>query len=158
MRGKRRDLADPTIGWFHWQKWKRTKWLLFPFFSGNTANFDVWPDLSEFSPEELYPSDLYYADGSQAGTLSVSKLLVFCVLSVFYFFYSLFILFFNLFWFSFNFMVGLYTATNPLTIQRHFAWMQTYGLDGMADTLLTYSSFFQFYKNLEIQKKIAINA
>jgi hypothetical protein len=52
--------VEKSVGWFHWSKSNVPP-------SGTTANFDVWPDLSEFGADELYPSALHYSNGSIAG-------------------------------------------------------------------------------------------
>jgi len=77
--------ADRPVGWFHWARNSGAP-------SGTNSNFDVWPDLSEFGSDELYPTSLHYANGAVA---------------------------------------GLYTADDAKVINRHFQWMQTYGLDGV---------------------------
>eukprot|EP00026_Physarum_polycephalum_P007217 Phypoly_transcript_07274.p1 GENE.Phypoly_transcript_07274~~Phypoly_transcript_07274.p1 ORF type:complete len:266 (+),score=21.61 Phypoly_transcript_07274:117-914(+) len=77
--------ARGNVGWFHWSQNGQPP-------SGSNSNFDVWPDLSEFAANELYPTNLHYSNGQTA---------------------------------------GLYLASDPRTINRHFQWMQNYGLDGI---------------------------
>ena len=46
-------------GWLHW--------FNYPIPDGGRPNTDLWPDLSEYSPSELYPAPgLKYANGEQA--------------------------------------------------------------------------------------------
>ena len=46
-------------GWLHW--------VNYPIPDGGRPNTDLWPDLSEYSPSELYPvPGLKYANGEQA--------------------------------------------------------------------------------------------
>ncbi|KZT18216.1 hypothetical protein NEOLEDRAFT_1246545 [Neolentinus lepideus HHB14362 ss-1] len=46
-------------GWLHW--------FNYPIPDGGRPNTDLWPDISEYSPSELYPAPgLKHADGSQA--------------------------------------------------------------------------------------------
>lgn len=60
--------------------------------NADDVTFDAWPDLSEYGADELFPTDLRYADDSVA---------------------------------------GLYSAYTPATVDRHFAWMQEHGIDGV---------------------------
>ena len=39
-------------------------------FSPQAFSFDIWPDLSEFTPEERYPSPFKFADGKTADLFS----------------------------------------------------------------------------------------
>jgi hypothetical protein len=77
--------GSPVNGWTHW----------FRNDAPTAANLtiDLWPDTSELGADELFPTDLAYADGSVA---------------------------------------GLYSAYNPKTVARHFAWMKQAGIDGVA--------------------------
>jgi hypothetical protein len=50
------------LGWVHYGPGKR--------FSPQACTFDVWPDLSEFTPEERYPSPFKFADGKTADLFS----------------------------------------------------------------------------------------
>ena len=50
------------LGWVHYGPGKR--------FSPQACTFDVWPDLSEFTPEERYPSPFQFADGKTADLFS----------------------------------------------------------------------------------------
>ncbi|KAI0063256.1 hypothetical protein BV25DRAFT_466337 [Artomyces pyxidatus] len=71
-------------GWIHW--------FTYPVPDGGAPNFDPWPDLSEYSPSELYPAPGFkHLDGSQA---------------------------------------YLFSSRHPKTVQRHFHWMATNGVDG----------------------------
>ncbi len=55
--------GDPSgLGWVHYGPGKR--------FSPEAYSFDVWPDLSELTPEERYPSPFRYADGHTAELFS----------------------------------------------------------------------------------------
>ena len=50
------------LGWVHYGPGKR--------FSPQACTFDVWPDLSEFTPEERHPSPFQFADGKTADLFS----------------------------------------------------------------------------------------
>lgn len=50
------------LGWVHYGPGKR--------FSPQACTFDLWPDLSEFTPEERYPSPFKFADGKTADLFS----------------------------------------------------------------------------------------
>lgn len=71
-------------GWVHWTKKGGPP-------SGGNIKVDLWPDVSDYSPEELFPTELKLADGSAAMVFSSYK---------------------------------------KATVQRHFRWMQEYGIDG----------------------------
>ena len=85
-------------GWFRcpddgtglgWRHWSRSSTPLTP----ETLTVDMWPDLSEYTQDELYPAPGFtYPDGSAA---------------------------------------SLFSSAHPLTVDRHFAWMQDYGIDGV---------------------------
>jgi len=85
-------------GWFHcpgdafaggWGHWSRNPARITP----DTLTVDMWPDLSDYSDDELYPADDFTnPDGTQA---------------------------------------YLFSSAHPLTVNRHFDWMQDYGLDGV---------------------------
>lgn len=74
--------GSPVNGWRHW----------FRAGAPTAANLtiDLWPDTSELAADELFATDLAYADGSVA---------------------------------------RLYSAYNPQTVARHFAWMKQAGID-----------------------------
>lgn len=48
--------------WHHWSDWVAP--------APTNVTFDLWPDLSEYGEEELYPTDLRYADGTRAALFS----------------------------------------------------------------------------------------
>ena len=50
------------LGWVHYGPGRR--------FSPQAYTFDLWPDLSEFTPEERYPSPFRFADGRVAELFS----------------------------------------------------------------------------------------
>ncbi len=50
------------LGWVHYGRGKG--------FSPQAYSFDIWPDLSEFTPEERYPSPFKYPDGRTADLFS----------------------------------------------------------------------------------------
>jgi hypothetical protein len=50
------------LGWVHYGRGKG--------FSPQAFSFDIWPDLSEFTPEERYPSPFKFADGKTADLFS----------------------------------------------------------------------------------------
>jgi len=50
------------LGWVHYGRGKG--------FSPQAYAFDIWPDLSEFTPEERYPSPFKFADGKTADLFS----------------------------------------------------------------------------------------
>jgi hypothetical protein len=50
------------LGWVHYGPGRR--------FSAEEYSFDVWPDLSELTPEERYPSPFKFADGRTADLFS----------------------------------------------------------------------------------------
>jgi hypothetical protein len=79
--------GDPAgVGWRHWS---RNASHITP----DTLTVDMWPDLSDYSDDELYPADDFTTpDGDQA---------------------------------------YLFSSAHPLTVNRHFDWMQDYGLDGV---------------------------
>ena len=52
------------LGWKHWAR-DRTK----PFAPGNVT-IDLWPDVSELDPDELYATGFKHADGSPASVFS----------------------------------------------------------------------------------------
>ena len=52
------------LGWKHWSR-NRNK----PFGPGNVT-IDLWPDVSELDPDELYQTGFQYADGSSASVFS----------------------------------------------------------------------------------------
>ena len=54
-------------GWFHWAKNSRRK----P--SVGNIRVDLWPDLSEFAPDERFVTDVKYADGRAAEVFSSFK-------------------------------------------------------------------------------------
>jgi hypothetical protein len=55
---------DTNLGWVHW-----TKDRLQDFAPGN-AKVDLWPDVSELSPKERYPTGFRHADGRRAEVFS----------------------------------------------------------------------------------------
>jgi hypothetical protein len=50
------------LGWVHYGPGKG--------FSPQACSFDIWPDLSEFTPEERYPSPFKFSDGKTADLFS----------------------------------------------------------------------------------------
>jgi hypothetical protein len=48
-------------GWFHWGK---------DIFEPGNCTIDLWPDMSEYDKDELYPTPFKYADGSTAYVFS----------------------------------------------------------------------------------------
>ena len=50
------------LGWVHYGPGKR--------FSPQACSFDIWPDLTEMTPEERYPSPFKFADGKTADLFS----------------------------------------------------------------------------------------
>jgi len=50
------------LGWVHYGRGKG--------FSPQAYSFDIWPDLTEFTPEERYPSPFKFADGKTADLFS----------------------------------------------------------------------------------------
>jgi hypothetical protein len=55
--------GDPSgLGWVHYGPGKR--------FAADKYGFDLWPDLSELTPEEKYPSPFKFADGRTADLFS----------------------------------------------------------------------------------------
>jgi hypothetical protein len=50
------------LGWVHYGRGKG--------FSPEAYSFDIWPDLTEFTPEERYPSPFKFADGKTAELFS----------------------------------------------------------------------------------------
>jgi hypothetical protein len=52
------------LGWTHWARNKGN-----PFGPGNVT-VDLWPDVSEYAPEELFPTGFKFADGSTAKVFS----------------------------------------------------------------------------------------
>ncbi|MDP6944359.1 MAG: glycoside hydrolase family 71/99-like protein, partial [Myxococcota bacterium] len=52
--------GPPVAGWRHWCKAGTTP-------APDTVTFDLWPDLREWSDDELAPSGFVYPDGSPAG-------------------------------------------------------------------------------------------
>ncbi|MEP6914760.1 MAG: glycoside hydrolase family 71/99-like protein [Acidobacteriota bacterium] len=77
--------GSPLNGWEHWFSRGGPA-------SGATVRVDMWPDVSELTPDERCPTPLTLPDGRGA---------------------------------------ELYSAYNPLTVDRHFRWMQDYGLAGV---------------------------
>ena len=61
-------------------------------FGPGSCTFEYWPDMSELSDSEKYPTPFKYADGSTA---------------------------------------HLFSSYNQQTVERHFKWMQDYGIDGV---------------------------
>jgi hypothetical protein len=61
-------------------------------FRPGKSNVDLWPDVSEFDPEERYDTPFRLPDGKVA---------------------------------------QVFSSTNFKTVDRHFAWMQQYGIDGI---------------------------
>lgn len=53
-------------GWVHWTRWKG------PFAPGN-AKVDLWPDVSELTPDERFPTGFKFADGRAAQVFSSFK-------------------------------------------------------------------------------------
>jgi hypothetical protein len=72
-------------GWTHWTKGKGTP-------SPGNIKVDLWPDLSEFTPEERYDTEFKHTDGRVA---------------------------------------QLFSSYIKATVDRHFDWMRTYGIDGV---------------------------
>lgn len=71
-----------------WQHWSRR-----PTITSQSLTFQMWPDLSEFTPSEKYAvPGMTYPDGTLA---------------------------------------YLYSSVHQKTIDRHFQWMQKYGIDGV---------------------------
>lgn len=71
-----------------WQHWSRR-----PEITPRSLTFQMWPDLSEFTPSEKYAvPGMKYPDGTPA---------------------------------------YLYSSVHQKTIDRHFKWMQQYGIDGV---------------------------
>ncbi|PQO26126.1 hypothetical protein C5Y96_22005 [Blastopirellula marina] len=71
-----------------WQHWSRR-----PTITPQSMTFQMWPDLSEFTPSEMYAvPGIKYPNGRPA---------------------------------------YLYSSVHQKTIQRHFQWMQQYGIDGV---------------------------
>ncbi|QDU74925.1 hypothetical protein Pan97_19450 [Bremerella volcania] len=71
-----------------WQHWSRR-----PTITPQSLTFQMWPDLSEFTPSEKYAvPGMKYPDGTPA---------------------------------------YLYSSVHQQTIERHFQWMQQYGIDGV---------------------------
>lgn len=85
-------------GWFRcpddsakqgWRHWSRDGKEIDP----ETLTFEMWPDLSEFDDDEMYPaSGFTYPNGQPA---------------------------------------DLFSSVHPKTVDRHFRWMQQYGIDGV---------------------------
>ena len=48
-------------GWIHWSNGTP---------DADNITFDMWPDLREYDTDELFPTNFYYADGSNAGLFS----------------------------------------------------------------------------------------
>ena len=76
------DGAD--LGWTHWGRG--------PVLRPGTATVDLWPDISQYDADELYPTKFHLADGKVA---------------------------------------KVFSSHNRKTVQRHFEWMQEYGIDGV---------------------------
>ncbi|MBK1879017.1 glycoside hydrolase family 71/99-like protein [Pelagicoccus mobilis] len=72
-------------GWTHWAQDKHKP------LEADNVSVEFFPDLSEFGPEERFPTGLTKADGSP---------------------------------------VELFSSLQPETVQRHFEWMEEYGIDG----------------------------
>ncbi len=53
-------------GWFHWGKTAKLKGDKNLIFEPGTCKIDMWPDLSEYDKDELYPTPFKHADGSTA--------------------------------------------------------------------------------------------
>jgi hypothetical protein len=84
-------------GWFCPEATGERTWIHYgakgvkgPFRPGNCV-IDMWPDVSELSPEERFPTTFRHADGRTA---------------------------------------EVFSSCNPKTVDRHFAWMKEYGIDG----------------------------
>ena len=60
-------------------------------FEPGHCTIDMWPDLTGFEADELYPTDFRHADGRVA---------------------------------------NVFSSSNLKTVDRHFAWMKEYGIDG----------------------------
>jgi hypothetical protein len=52
------------LGWVHWSRSKKKP------MGPNTARVDLWPDVSEYAPEELFTTEFKLADGSLAKVFS----------------------------------------------------------------------------------------
>jgi hypothetical protein len=78
--------GDPAgEGWWHWS---RNAARIAP----GTLAFEMWPDTSEYTAEELYAAPGFtHPDGTPA---------------------------------------RLFSSAHPRTVERHFGWMQQYGIDG----------------------------
>ena len=61
-----------------------------PFKPGN-CSIDLWPDLSEFDADELFPTPFQHRNGATA---------------------------------------KVFSSVHPKTVNRHFSWMEKYGIDG----------------------------
>lgn len=73
-------------GWLHWSRDRNR-------ISPATVTFEMWPDMTEYGPEERYPATgLAYPDGQPA---------------------------------------ELFSSANAATVDRHFRWMEEYGIDGV---------------------------
>jgi hypothetical protein len=65
-------------GWFHakgdggWDRWVHWSIPLTPPAS-DTVRIDLWPDMSELDADELFPTSLLFANGSEASAYSASK-------------------------------------------------------------------------------------
>ena len=77
--------GSPLKAWEHWFRRGEAA-------SAATLRVDMWPDVSELSPDERCETPLTLPDGRRA---------------------------------------QLYSAYNPKTVDRHFHWMQQYGLAGV---------------------------
>jgi hypothetical protein len=55
--------GSPIATWFHWSK--VADWL-----DGGSVGVDLWPDLTEYGPDELYRSDLKLPNGKWANVFS----------------------------------------------------------------------------------------
>ena len=53
-----------NLGWRHWRRSSRQS------FGPGNVSFDLWPDLSEYDADELYPTAFTHADGSTAHLFS----------------------------------------------------------------------------------------
>jgi hypothetical protein len=93
----RRKVLCGYQGWFRcpgdpsgdgWRHWSRSASRIRP----ESLTFEMWPDTSEYTPEEKYPADGFTGpDGKSA---------------------------------------SLFSSAHPLTVERHFRWMEQYGIDG----------------------------
>ena len=79
-------------GWLHW--------LDKPLTEGGRPNFDLFPDVTEYSEEELYPVPGLAFPSSNHQYNSPGK------------------------------PAKLFSSRNPKTVQRHFHWMAQHGIDG----------------------------